>query len=129
VLLDLPAALDEATAEALRIANDILMTLEPNRIGILMAQTMLENLDRQNIGAYKTKIVLINRIPGAASLNRMDIENTLQHPMICSIPPAPDLAYESVQSGRPMVTVQPNGLLAQQVRVVVKAISTKGTNL
>ncbi len=127
VLLDLPAALDEATAEALRMASDIVLTLDANRIGILMAQAMLEQLDRQNIGAYKTKIVLINRVPAAASLNRMDIENTLQHTMICSIPPVPDLAYESMQSGRPMVIVQPHSLVTQQVRLVVQAIAGKGS--
>lgn len=127
VLLDLPTTLDEATAEALRMASDIILTLDPNRIGILMAQAMLEQLDRQNIGAYKAKVVLINRVPAAASLNRMDIENTLQHTMICSIPPAPDLAYESVQSGRPMVIVQPHSLVTQQIRLVVQAITGKGS--
>jgi len=127
VLLDLPAALDEATAEALRMASDIILTLDPNRIGMLMAQTMLDHLDRQNIGAYKAKVVLINRVPAAASLNRMDIENTLQHTMICSIPPVPDLAHESIQSGRPMVIVQPHSLVTQQVRLVVQAITGKGS--
>lgn len=126
VILDLPAALDEATAEALRMASDIILTLDPNRIGMLMAQAMLDNLDRHNIGAYKAKVVLINRVPAAASLNRMDIENTLQHTMICSIPPVPDLAYESVQSGRPMVIVQPHSLVTQQVRLVVQEITSKG---
>ncbi len=126
VILDLPPALDEATGEALRMANDIILTLEANRIGMLMAQTMLDSLDRQNIGAYKAKVVLINRIPAAASLNRMDIETSLQHPMICSIPPTPDLAYESIQSGRPMVLIQPSSLVAQQVRLIVQTIAGKG---
>jgi DNA-binding response OmpR family regulator len=125
VLLDLPAALDEATVEALRMTGNIILTLDANRIGLLMAQTMLEGLDRYNIGAYKAKVVLINRTPAAASLNRQDIENALQHTMICSIPPAPDLAYESVQNGRPMVLIQPRCLVAQQVRLIIQNIVGK----
>jgi DNA-binding response OmpR family regulator len=125
VLLDLPAALDEATVEALRMTGNIILTLDANRIGLLMAQTMLEGLDRYNIGAYKAKVVLINRTPAAASLNRQDIENALQHTMICSIPPAPDLAYESVQNGRPMVLIQPRSLVAQQVRLIIQNIVGK----
>jgi Flp pilus assembly CpaE family ATPase len=82
-------------------------------------------LDRYNIGAYKAKIVLINRTPAAASLNRQDIENTLQHTMICSIPPVPDLAYESAQSGRPMVLIQPRSLVAQQIRLIIQTVVGK----
>lgn len=125
ILLDLPAALDEATAEALRMTGDIILTLDANRIGLLLAQAMLEGLDRYNIGAYKAKIVLINRTPAAASLNRQDIENTLQHTMICSIPPVPDLAYESAQSGRPMVLIQPRSLVAQQIRLIIQTVVGK----
>ncbi len=125
ILLDLPAALDEATAEALRMTSDIILTLDTNRIGLLLAQAMLEGLDRYNIGAYKAKIVLINRTPAAASLNRQDIESNLQHTMICSIPPAPDLAHESAQSGRPMVLIQPHGLVAQQIRLIIQTVVGK----
>lgn len=125
ILLDLPAALDDATAEALRMTSDIILTLDANRIGLLLAQAMLEGLDRYNIGAYKAKIVLINRTPAAASLNRQDIENTLQHTMICSIPPVPDLAYESAQSGRPMVLIQPRSLVAQQIRLIIQTVVGK----
>jgi len=125
VLLDLPAALDEATAEALRMAGDIILTLDANRIGLLMAQAMLEGLNRYNIGAHKAKIVLINRTPGGASLNRQDIEQALERTMICSIPPVPDLAYESAQTGRPMVLIQPRSLVAQQIRLIIQNIVSK----
>lgn len=125
VLLDLPAALDEATVEALRMTGDIILTLDANRIGLFMAQAMLEGLDRYNIGAYKAKIVLINRTPAAAALTRQDIESKLQRTMICSIPPVPDLAYESAQSGRPMVMIQPHNLVAQQIRLVIQTVVGK----
>ncbi len=125
IVLDLPAALDDATTESLRMTGDIVLTLDANRIGLLMAQAMLEGLDRYNIGAYKAKIVLINRTPAAASLNRQDIEKTLDHTMICSIPPVPDLAYESAQSGRPMVLIQPRSLVAQQIRLIIQTVVGK----
>jgi len=126
VLLDLPARLDEATSEALRMTGEIILTLGPNRIGIALAQAMLQHLDQHNIGAYKVKLVLVHRVPAAASLSRFSIEDALQHTMICSIPPVPDLAYESTQNGKPMVMIQPHGLIAQQVRLIVQSIARKG---
>jgi Flp pilus assembly CpaE family ATPase len=107
------------------MTGDVVLTLDANRIGLILAQSMLEGLDRYNIGAYKAKVVLINRTPAAASLNRQDIENTLQHTMICSIPPVPDLAYESAQNGRPMVLIQPRSLVAQQIRLLIQTIVGK----
>lgn len=126
ILLDLPAALDEATVEALRMTSEIILTLDPNRIGIALAQAMLAGLEQSNIGAYKEKIVLIHRVPAVSSLSRFTIEDTLQRTMICSIPPAPDLAYESAQNMKPMVMIQPHGLIAQQVRLIVQAMARKG---
>lgn len=126
VLLDLPPKLDETTSEALRMANEIILTLDPNRIGITLAQAVLRNLDQRNIGAYKVKIVLVHRVPASASLSRFSIEDALQHTMICSIPPVPDLAHESAQNGKPMVMLQPQGLIAQQVRLIVQSIARKG---
>lgn len=126
VLLDLPARLDEATTETLRMTNEIILTLDPNRIGIALAQAMLKSLDTSNIGAFKVKLVLIHRAPAAASLSRFTIEDSLQRTMICSIPPVPDLAYESAQGGKPMVMIQPHGLIAQQVRLIVQSITRKG---
>lgn len=126
VLIDLPSRLDDVNAEALRMTSEIILTLDPNRIGISLSQAMLRNLDQRNIGAYKVKIVLVHRVPAAASLSRFSIEDALQHTMICSIPPVPDLAYESAQNGKPMVMIQPQGLIAQQVRLIVQSIARKG---
>lgn len=123
ILLDLPLAMDEATGEALRIAHEIIVTLDPNPIGMTMAQEMLDVLDQQSIGAHKARIVLINRIPAISSLNRNTVEQKLHREMICGIPPAPDLAHESAQTGRPMVVIQPQGLISQQVRLVVQSIT------
>jgi pilus assembly protein CpaE len=123
VLLDLSSALDEATSEALRMTSEIVMTLEPNQIGMAMAQEMLTCLDKRNIGAHKARIVLINRVPAVSSLNRNTVEQALEREMICGIPPVPDLAYESAQTGKPMVNLQPRGLISQQIRLVVQSIT------
>jgi len=123
VLLDLPSALDDATAEALRMTSEIIITLEPNQVGLTMAQEMLDHLDKLNIGAHKARAVLINRVPAVSSMNRNTVEQKLQREMICGIPPVPDLAYESAQTGKPMVTLQPQGLISQQIRLVVQSVT------
>ncbi len=122
MLLDLPCRLDGGCREALSMCDLIIITLEPSRIGFALAQAMLDALDVLGIGREKTRVVLIHRVPAAGALNRYVIEQTLHREMIAGIPLMPDLAYESVENGKPMVEIQPHGLVAQQVRRVVQAI-------
>ncbi len=122
LLLDLPARLDESYQEALRLCNLIVMTVEPNRIGLDLTLEMLNGLAGLGIGSQKARIVLIHRVGVSGALSRSMIEQTLRHEMIAGIPPSPDIAYESVQNGKPMVEIQPQGLVAQQVRRIVQSI-------
>jgi DNA-binding response OmpR family regulator len=122
LLLDLPARLDEVQSEALRLTNLIIMTVEPNRIGLDLSLQMLAGLDALGISTQKVRIVLIHRVPVSGTLSRTMIEQALHHEMISSIPPAPDLAYESAKNGKPMVDMQPQSLVGQQIRRIVQTI-------
>ncbi len=122
LLLDLPPILDEATTEALRIANKIVLTLEPTPIGVNLAKEMLKSLENQAV-AEKTQIALINRVTTATMPDYKNIEQQLQRTLIGKIPPAPELSYESIQRGTPMVLLQPEGQISQQVRLVVQSVT------
>lgn len=122
LVLDLPAQLDAPYAEALQMAETIIMTLDPNPIGMKLAQGMLDALDELGIGSQNVRLVLIHRVPVSGALSRSMIEQTLHREMIAGIPPASDLAYESVSNSKPMVQIQPRGLVAQQVRRVVQSV-------
>lgn len=122
LLLDLPSYLDAACREALSVCKLIVMTVEPTPTGISLAKMRLQALDETGIGSQKARVVLIHRVPAMGTLSRNMVEQSLQREMIAGIPPAADLAYESLSNGRPMVEMQPQSLVAQQVRRVVQSI-------
>jgi len=124
ILLDLPPDLGEPYQEALRLCESILVTVEPNRVGMALAQQTLSALDGLGIGSQKARIILIRRISAMGSLSRSMVEQTLHREMIASIPPVPDLALESIQNGEPIVEIQPQSLVTQQIRRVVQFIVT-----
>ncbi len=124
ILLDLPPDLSEPYQEALRLCESILVTVEPNRVGMALAQQTLDALDGLGIGSQKARIILIQRMPATGSLSHSMVEQTLHREMIASIPPVPDLALESIQNGRPIVEIQPHSLVTQQIRRVVQFIVT-----
>ncbi len=122
LILDLPHRLDAPYAEALQMADTIILTVDPNPIGMELARRMLAAMDDLGIGSHRAKLVLIHRVPASGALSRTMIEQTLHREMIGGIPPASDLAYQSARSGKPMVLIQPRGLVTQQIRRVVQSI-------
>ncbi|MCD6286608.1 MAG: response regulator [Anaerolineae bacterium] len=124
ILLDLPPDLGEPYQEALRLCESILVTVEPNRVGMALAQQTLSALDGLGIGSQKARIILIRRISAMGSLSRSMVEQTLHRELIASIPPVPDLALESIQYGKPIVEIQPQSLITQQIHRVVQFIVT-----
>ena len=124
VLLDLPPDLGEGYQEALRLCESILMTVEPTRVVVTLAQETLNALDGLSIDSQKARIILLHRSPVTGSLSSSTVVQTLHREMIAAIPPVPDLALESIQSGKPIVELQPHGLVTQQIRRVVQSIVT-----
>ena len=122
VLFDLPPRLDASTKLVLQRADYVLITMEPNPIALKMAKGVLEHLEALNIGDYKINLQVMYRAPAASAVKRETIHNELGLDILGSIPPAPDLAYDSWSTGRPIVTTQPMSLISQQVKMVVEDI-------
>ncbi|MGC9398948.1 MAG: response regulator [Anaerolineae bacterium] len=122
LLFDLSARVDEVVQPILQRADYLLITMEPNRIALHLTQQIVEQLLALNIGEYKIKIELMYRAPSASAITRHDIQQQLHLEILGNMPPAPELAYDSWSTGRPMVTIQPVSLIAQQVKMVVEDI-------
>jgi len=122
VLFDLPPRLDSSTKLVLQRADYVLITMEPNPIALRMAKGVLEHLESLNIGDYKINLQVMYRAPAASAVKRETIHDELGLDILGSIPPAPDLAYDSWSTGRPIVTTQPMSLISQQVKMVVEDI-------
>ena len=122
VIFDLPPALTPPVSEALKKAEYIILTLEPNKVALQLATLLMENLEKINIGRYKIAPVVIHRAPTAGSISRELLEEQLDADLLANIPPAPDMAYQSWDNARPMVLLQPQSLVAQQVRLIVNKI-------
>ncbi len=122
VLFDLPPKIDPSTSLILQKAAYIMITLEPNPIALGITKGVLKHLESLNIGDYKMRLQTMYRAPAASAVKRDTIHNELGIDILGSIPPAPDLAYESWNTGRPMVSIQPMSLVSQQVKMVVDDI-------
>lgn len=123
VVLDLPARLGDPQKEALSLCSLVILTVEPNRVGIALANAMITALEALGVPRQRVRAVLIHRAPAAGTISHTMVEQMIRLEMIAAIPPAPDLAYASIQNGKPIIEMQPQSLVSQQIRRVVQAIA------
>jgi DNA-binding response OmpR family regulator/CO dehydrogenase nickel-insertion accessory protein CooC1 len=121
VLLDLGVGLDETNRYLLPACHHIIVTVEPQRVTLAMAQALLSALNHSlSLPSHKIGVVIINKAPSGATFTKDTIQEMLKHELIAIITPAPELAYQASERGVPMVVMQPESLVARQFRNVAE---------
>jgi len=125
LLLDLGVGLDEVNRRVLPSCAQVVVVIEPNRVAVSLAQALLSEMALSlNLPAHRISIVLINKAPSATTLTKDGLEGLLQQDIFAVVPPAPELAFQAAENGNPMVTVQPQSLVAQQIRAIADHLAS-----
>jgi len=124
LLLDLGVGLGETNRCILPGCHHIVVTVEPNRVALMLAQSLLDEMTLSlNLPRYRISVVLINKTPSGTTLTKDAIEGLLQHDLAGAITPGPELAFQAVEQGTPMVVMQPASLVAQQFGTIAEYIA------
>jgi len=119
LLLDLGVGLDEVNRCVLPSCAQVVVAIEPDRVAVSLAQALLSEMTLSlNLPAHRISIVLINKASSATTFTKDGIEDLLQRDIVAVVPPAPELAFQAAENGNPMVIVQPQSLVAQQMRAI-----------
>lgn len=122
VLIDVGCIIDDNSAITLGACNHIVLVLEPQRVAITVAQTMIAQLDRRGIPADRLIIAVVNRSPSALTIDKRTIESLLKLPISVLIPPAPEAAYQAAEQAALMVYLQPHSIIVDQFRSLAQRI-------
>jgi len=121
LLLDLGVGLDEANRYLLPVCHHIIVTVEPQRVALALAQSLLTEMNRSiSIPSFKIGVVIINKVPSGATFTKDTLTGMLKHELVAIITPAPELAYQASERGVPMVIMQPESLVSRQFRTVAE---------
>ena len=119
LLLDLGVGLGDVNRLVLPGCDRVVVAIEPNRVALTLAQALLNELNvTLNLPRHRISVVMVNKAPSAAAFTKDMVEGLLQHDLVAVVPPAPELAFQAAENGTPMVTMQPNSLVAQQFRTI-----------
>ena len=125
LLIDLGNGLTEISAKLLMSSDHVIILVEPMRHTVTMAKALVTDLQTLGLAQSKIDFVLVNRERSSLQMARAKIEEILGQPVIGMITPAPELAYQSAESGVPIVVRDPNAMVSDQIRQVTDRIMSK----
>jgi len=125
LLIDLGNGLTEISAKLLMSSDHVIILVEPMRHTVTMAKALVTDLQTLGLAQSKVDFVLVNRERSSLQMARAKIEEVLGQPVIGMITPAPELAYQSAESGVPIVVRDPNAMVSDQIRQVTDRIMSK----
>ncbi len=128
VVIDMGAGLTRQNARLAKEVDQLVVVVEPYRAVLFMARELLKELaDPQiGVGPGKTSIVLVNRAASSVQIPWQEAEQILNHEMLAIISPAPELCFQAAEAAMPIVSFQPNSVIANQMNKLAEELAARG---
>jgi CheY-like chemotaxis protein/MinD-like ATPase involved in chromosome partitioning or flagellar assembly len=116
IFLDIGTSFLPGFQKICRFLNNILILVEPQLTTVKRTKIMVEQLESANLSSGKSiDLILYNRVRADTQMNTIQVTEEMEGmPVATMVPPAPELANQAAQTHKPMIDIQPDGLVAQQ---------------
>ncbi len=116
VLLDIGDNLLHNFDRLINYCQEVLLVTEPNPGSLHHTKLLIEEMTERGFGKSKfLNLVVVNRVRADVTLSLTQMQEALGMPIAQVIPPAPEMAFQAALRNVPLIYVQPEGLLAQQL--------------
>jgi len=122
LLMDFGTRWDQVAREILHDCNWVILVTEPDHLSLTTASKAIKLLDTFDVRGEKLKVVMVNRVRSQTAYSKVEAEKILGHSIHVVIPPAPELFFQAEKENIPVVMLQPNSIIAEQVRAVAQLI-------
>jgi Flp pilus assembly CpaE family ATPase len=103
--------------------TEIMVLTEPYPRTVIQTRTLLEELAERDFGrSHLVTVVIVNRSRADTQLSMAQVQDKLGHPIALFIPPAPEQAYQAGLRNLPLLEVQANSLVTQQINQLGEAL-------
>lgn len=116
VLLDVGDNLLHNFDRLISYCQEVLLVTEPNPGSLHHTKLLIEEMNDKGFGKSKfLNLVVVNRVRADVTLSLTQMQEALGMSIAQVIPPAPEMAFQAALRNVPLIYVQPEGLLAQQL--------------
>ena len=125
LVLDLGTGMAEATRRVASLSDLLIVVSEPTRLSLLQTKALVASLTMLGLPAARIEIIMVNRSPSTLQISWQQAEQLLGNKIAAIITPAPELAYQSVEAGTPIVLLRADSLTADQLRKMTRQLTEK----
>lgn len=122
VVLDLGVGLQPFAEKILRRCDEVLIVLEGVPNTIIHTKALIDDIAALSISKKNINVILNNRIRSDTQLPSSQVQSKLDHEIISTLTPAPELFVEATRVQTVAVLCQPDSLTARQVNKLVDFI-------
>ena len=122
VVLDLGVSLQPFAEKILRQCDETLIILEGVPNTIIHTKALIDDITALGTHKNNINVVLNNRIRSDTQLPASQVQTKLDHEIISTLTPAPELFVQATRVQTPAVLCQPESLTARQINKLVEFI-------
>ncbi len=122
VVLDLGVGIQPFATKVIPRCDDVLILLEGVPNTIIHTKALIEDITSLGVNKRSVNVVLNNRIRSDTQLPSSQVQTKLDHEIIGTLTPAPELFVQATRMQTPAILCQPESLTARQVGKLVDFI-------
>src|SRR5919108_3412549 len=125
VVLDLGVGIQPFAEKILPQCDEVLIILEGNPNTIIHTKALIDDIAALGISKKNIKVVLNNRIRSETQLPSSQVQAQLEHEILSTLTPAPELFVQATRMQTPAILCQPDSLTARQITKLVDFVSER----
>lgn len=125
VVLDLGVGIQPFATKVIPQCDEVLILLEGVPNTIIHTKALIEDIVAMGVNKRSVNVVLNNRIRSDTQLPSSQVQTKLDHEIIGTLTPAPELFVQATRMQTPAILCQPESLTARQVGKLVDFITER----
>lgn len=125
VVLDLGVGIQPFAEKILPLCNEVMIVLEGVPNTIIHAKALIDDIVELGIGRKTIRVVLNNRIRSETQLPSSQVQAQLEHEILSTLTPAPELFVQATRMQTPAIVCQPDSLTARQITKLVDSVTER----
>jgi CheY-like chemotaxis protein/MinD-like ATPase involved in chromosome partitioning or flagellar assembly len=126
VLLDIGASFLPHIDRILASCQELVIATEPYPSSVQRTRVLMDEVGQFGFGKSRLlHLLTINRLRADIQLSITQIQEMLGQPIAQVISPVPEMAFQAVQRGIPLLIIQPEGLYSQQLNQLAGQVAER----
>lgn len=125
IVLDLGVGIQPFVEKILPHCDEVFIVLEGNPNTIIHTRALIDDIAALGITRKNIKVILNNRIRSDTQLPSSQVQSKLEHEILSTLTPAPELFMQATRVQTPAILCQPDSLTARQITKLVDFVTER----